>query len=290
MAAPRLPKYLARLQKNARNKEYRLRSKGADALGVAEASPRLPASEVARMSAFEQRAYAARLRRFNSSENRLHVYETGTVVPYKTYRTIETGQRAYNERMRARVEAMGEIVTGVNRQMGKESPFRDFAARVEDIRYRMLTSGRQLGGVYVGGRVAQINIAAPTSPEQAARRAKMVREMTTRESDQDRRRRVRRNAMQMLNLMGEDELARKISNLSANQFDFLVTVTNFFDLISTPFDSGRYTDEQLSRSNMEWASFYKQNAADAEDRPMAPERVLTVAELISDVRRLVPTR
>ena len=286
----RLPKYLARLQKNARNKEYRLRSRGADALGVAEASPRLPASEVAHMSAFEQRAYAARLRRFNSSENRLHVYETGTVVPYKTYQTIERGQREYNERMRARVEAMGEIVTGVNRQMGKESPFRDFSARVEDIRYRMLTSGRQLGGVYVGGRVAQISIAAPTSPEQAARRAKMVREMTTKESDADRRRRVRRNAMQMLNLMGEDELARKISNLSANQFDFLVTVTNFFDLISTPFDSGRYTDEQLSRSNMEWASLYKRSAADAEDRPMAPERVVTVAELISDVRRLVPTR
>lgn len=286
----KLPPYLARLQKNARNKEYRLRSKGANALGVAEASPRLPADVVARMSAFEQRSYAARLRRFVSRDNRLHVYETGAVVPHSTYQAIVRGQREYNERMRARVEAMGEIVAGVNRQMGRQSPFRDFGARIEDIRYRMLTSARQLGGVYVGGRVAQLNIAEPVSASQAERRARMVREMTTRESDRDRRRRVRRNAMQMLNLMGEDELARKISNLSAQQFDFLVTVTNFFDLISTPFDSGRYTEAQLARSNMEWAEFYRQSAAEAEDRPMAPERVKTVDDLISDVRRLVPTR
>lgn len=281
---PKLPKYLARLQKNARNKEYRLRQRGANALGVGEASPRLPASVVANMSVSEQRAYAARLRRFNSRDNSLHVYaETGAVVPKSTFRAIEEGQRRYNEAMRQRVEGLAQLVKGTTLEERTR-------AQIDDLRYRLATSTRQLGGVYIGGRVARISIEPPTTAEVARRREKMVREMNTRESDSDRRTRVRKNAMQMLYLMGADAQARKISNLSNQQFDVLVSVTNFFDLISVPFDSDDYTAAELSLSNQQWASYYKTMAEGDALNEMGTERVATVDDLINEVRRQVSRR
>ena len=280
---PKLPRYLARLQKNARNKEYRLRQRGANALGVGEASPRLPASVVAAMSVSEQRAYAARLRRFNSRDNSLHVYaETGAVVPTSTYRAIEEGQRRYNEAMRQRVEGFADVVSGTSLER--------FRARIDDMRYRMITSTRQLGGAYIGGRVARISIEPPATAEVARRRERMVREMNTRESDSDRRTRVRKNAMQMLYLMGADAQARKISNLSNQQFDVLVSVTNFFDLISVPFDSDDYTQAELSLSNQQWASYYRAMAEADALNELGTERLSTIDALIDEVRHQVPTR
>lgn len=65
-----LDKEVSRLQKNARNKLYRLRKKGAINAQISAAfNPVIPAAELKDMSAVEKRQYAQKLREFNAREN-----------------------------------------------------------------------------------------------------------------------------------------------------------------------------------------------------------------------------
>lgn len=65
-------KELSRLQKNARNKLYRLRKKGITNAQINQmAVPVKSWGEVQTMSTREQNAYARQLREFNSRENRI---------------------------------------------------------------------------------------------------------------------------------------------------------------------------------------------------------------------------
>ena len=65
-------KELSRLQKNARNKLYRLRKKGITNAQINQmAVPVKSWDEVQTMSTREQNAYARQLREFNSRENRI---------------------------------------------------------------------------------------------------------------------------------------------------------------------------------------------------------------------------
>lgn len=65
-----LDKEVSRLQKNARNKLYRLRKKGAINAQISAAfNPVVPFTELKGMSAVEKRQYAQKLREFNAREN-----------------------------------------------------------------------------------------------------------------------------------------------------------------------------------------------------------------------------
>lgn len=65
---------IRKLQKNARNKLYRLRKKGIVNANIgASVVPVIPMAEVAGMSKREQMAYARELRRFNSRENKIEL-------------------------------------------------------------------------------------------------------------------------------------------------------------------------------------------------------------------------
>lgn len=280
-----LPAYIQRLQKNARNKEYRLRAKGALAIDVADLSPRLPASEVARMSKAEQRAYAARLRRFNSRDNALTVYrDTGAIVRTSVARSIERNIAEYNRHMEQRVESIRkatERIPGYEKQFGSlESVLRTQGYEASPYRF---------GGQYVGGRIRQIRMDAPTSAEQAERRERMLREMNRVTSDDARRRQVRRNFVDMLNMAGENALANRVRNLSNFQFDVLTTATNFCDLVTVEYaKTNPHQFDGMGESERMKALL--DMATSDEGWGMDPEKAATIGDLISDVRVNVPTR
>ena len=75
-----LDKEVSRLQKNARNKLYRLRKKGAINAQISAAfNPVIPANELKGMTAIEKRQYAQKLREFNAREN-MYTFNRGTEV------------------------------------------------------------------------------------------------------------------------------------------------------------------------------------------------------------------
>ena len=117
-------KELSRLQKNARNKLYRLRKKGITNAQINQmAVPVKSWDEVQSMSAREQNAYARQLREFNSRENRIETQgqslnyvlqrNSNIALPYEKvfeYRIAEAERNIIRAERRARLERIRENV------------------------------------------------------------------------------------------------------------------------------------------------------------------------------------
>ena len=117
-------KELSRLQKNARNKLYRLRKKGITNAQINQmAVPVKSWGEVQTMSAREQNAYARQLKEFNSRENRIETQgkslnyvlqrNSNIALPYEKifeYRIAEVERNAIRAERRARLERIRENV------------------------------------------------------------------------------------------------------------------------------------------------------------------------------------
>lgn len=117
-------KELSRLQKNARNKLYRLRKKGITNAQISQmAVPVKSWDEVQTMSTREQNAYARKLREFNSRENRIETQgksinyvlqrNSNIALPYEKvfeYRIAEAERNIIRAERRARLESIRENV------------------------------------------------------------------------------------------------------------------------------------------------------------------------------------
>lgn len=117
-------KELSRLQKNARNKLYRLRKKGVTNAQLNQmAVPVKSWNKVQTMSAREQNAYARQLREFNSRENRIETQgkslnyvlqrNSNIALPYEKvfeYRIAEAERNIIRAERRARLESIRENV------------------------------------------------------------------------------------------------------------------------------------------------------------------------------------
>lgn len=117
-------KELSRLQKNARNKLYRLRKKGITNAQINQmAVPVKSWDEVQTMSVREQNAYARQLREFNSRENRIETQgkslnyvlqrNSNIALPYEKvfeYRIVEAERNIIRADRRARLEKIRENV------------------------------------------------------------------------------------------------------------------------------------------------------------------------------------
>lgn len=117
-------KELSRLQKNARNKLYRLRKKGITNAQINQmAVPVKSWDEVQSMSIREQNAYARQLREFNSRENRIETQgqslnyvlqrNSNIALPYEKvfeYRITEAERNIIRAERRARLEKIRENV------------------------------------------------------------------------------------------------------------------------------------------------------------------------------------
>ena len=117
-------KELSRLQKNARNKLYRLRKKGITNAQINQmAVPVKSWDEVQTMSKREQNAYARQLREFNSRENRIETQgnslnyvlqrNSNIALPYEKvfeYRIAEAERNIIRAERRARLESIRENI------------------------------------------------------------------------------------------------------------------------------------------------------------------------------------
>lgn len=117
-------KELSRLQKNARNKLYRLRKKGVTNAQINQmAVPVKSWDEVQNMSTREQNAYARQLRDFNSREYRIELQgdamnyvlqrNSNIALPYEkvfAYRLAEAERNVIRAERRARLEGIREKV------------------------------------------------------------------------------------------------------------------------------------------------------------------------------------
>lgn len=117
-------KELSRLQKNSRNKLYRLRKKGITNAQINQmAVPVKSWNEVQNMSTREQNAYARQLREFNSRENRIETQgnslnyilqqNSNIALPYEKvfeYRILEARRNIIRAERRARLESIRENV------------------------------------------------------------------------------------------------------------------------------------------------------------------------------------
>ena len=92
---------ISRLQKNARNKLYRLRQKGAINAQISAAfNPVVPANQLKGMSAIEKRQYASKLKEFNKRETAYN-FERGNEVVIQSggsvIKSVELWQRRIEE-------------------------------------------------------------------------------------------------------------------------------------------------------------------------------------------------
>ena len=97
-----LDKEISKAQKNARNKLYRLRRRGAT--NTAELSP---IESTAGMNGAQKAAYLRRLKRFNERSNSYVVQENNVAIPRKT---LEEYRKAESEANKVRMEFRAKII------------------------------------------------------------------------------------------------------------------------------------------------------------------------------------
>lgn len=90
---------ISRLQKNARNKLYRLRQKGAINAQISAAfNPVVPANQLKGMSAIEKRQYASKLKEFNKRETAYN-FERGNEVVIQAGGSVIKSVELWEKRM-----------------------------------------------------------------------------------------------------------------------------------------------------------------------------------------------
>lgn len=223
-------KELRKLQKNARNKEYRMRQLGASTEAVDYASPRVAMTEVRKMNARQRRAYAAKLKAFNARENKLQVaaYE-GTIKSINAW-AGEYNKHARKERKRIESIPIDYSVSGAD---GAIKPISQWK-RERGLEERDPRTGKPTGRVFVTrgqihGSVSELATKSMTKPKDlkaALRREETVRKMAEL-AFTERRRMLRKSVDEMIRAWGDDELADKVKKLTAAQFDVLIHETNF---------------------------------------------------------------
>lgn len=233
---------LSTLQKRARDKESRLRKKGASADAIGSVSPRRAWADVKGMSVNEQRAYGAALMQFNHRSNAYRVLPHGMVIAKRDVLAQSVYIKGINERREqeaARINAIGVAnVPGARNIYGSiQERQRERVLREKD------DSGRFTGRIheYVGDVYGVSKVNEPTVPpkdrQTAEKRLDMFIEMAQR-SYEERRENLRGAVRDMLEGCGAEELAEFIDGMTDTQFDVLTQRTNFMDELSATY--GRY--------------------------------------------------
>lgn len=230
---------LSTLQKRARDKESRLRKKGASADAIGSVSPRRAWADVKGMSVNEQRAYGAALMQFNHRSNAYRVLPHGGVIAKRDVLAQSVYIKGINERREqeaARIDAIGVAnVPGARNIYGSiQERQRERVLREKDDSGRY--TGRRheyLGDVYGVSKVNEPTV-PPKDRQTAEKRLDMFIEMAQRSYD-ERRENLRESVRSMLEGSGAEELAEFIDGMTDTQFDVLTQRTNFMDELSATY-------------------------------------------------------
>lgn len=210
---------VSRMQKRARDKEYRLRKQGATRESIGSISPRKSWAEIKSMTPAQQQAYAKQLNAWNE-KSRYTVVESGNAIPTNLIDQAKRLQQKrnqfiYGERKRIRGIAPGEWDKYYRNREG-------ILARGEDI----------------VGLLAPIDVKKmepPASVQVAHRRIKRFEERNKHKFSYYRG--LQRNAMeQILWKLDQYELAEVVHQMNNDAFDLLSTVYASWDTLKYEYN------------------------------------------------------
>lgn len=221
---------LQKLQKRARDKEYKLRRRGASEAEIYRESPRKPWAAVQQMTPGQQARYASQLERFNSRKNRFEVVGEGVVAPYGTERRLHEAVEARNRKVRAIQEHIEEVSPGFQEYLGQQlgllgrtvSPDGTLAPR----------RGSRVG------QLTEVNLSSMTAPKtrkQLEERVKVF-ERAAKMPYAQMRRVQRRNLCEMLRATGEFGAADLVQRMTNDEFDVLSNRTDVWDIVKDKYE------------------------------------------------------
>lgn len=209
-----------RVQKQTRDKEYRLRKQGANQSSIDKVSPKLPWAEVEAMNNRQRDAYVKRMRNFNKNAKYVGS-ESGDVIP-KAYITQATKfAQSYNKYVRA--ETMR--IKGISPSLWKQ--------------YREIQKGLLAHEESIGGLLTPIDIKKMTRPrslEVAKRRVARFEERSKRKFGYYRRIQ-RKNMVTMLNTLNLYDLSELVRTMPSDNFDVLSSVLPMWENLSVEYAS-----------------------------------------------------
>lgn len=210
---------VSRVQKRARDKEYRLRKQGAGKEAIAGISPRKSWAEIKSMTPSQQQAYARQLDAWNRNSRYTGV-KSGNVIPTKLidqakHLQQKRNQFIYSERDRIRDIAPSEWDTYYRNREG-------ILARGEDI-------------VGLLDPIDVKKMEPPASVQVARRRIKRFEERNKHKFSYYRG--LQRSAMeQMLWKLDQYELAEVVHQMKNDAFDLLSTVYASWDTLKFEYN------------------------------------------------------
>lgn len=210
---------VSRMQKRARDKEYRLRKQGATREAIAGISPRKSWKEIQAMSPAQQQRYAKQLDTWNRKSRYTVVY-SGNVIPTNLIDQAKRLQQKRNQFIYSERERIRGIAPG------------------EWDRYYSNREGILAKGEDIIGLLAPIDVKKmepPASLQIAHRRIKRFEERNKHKFSYYRG--LQRSAMeQMLWKLDQYELAEVVHQMDNDAFDLLSTVYASWDTLKFAYD------------------------------------------------------
>lgn len=225
---------LQQWQKRARDKESRIRAKGATPESVAILSPRKSWQDVQNMSAPEKRSYIAKLKKFTSRQTKVVVTDQHVALSASTLSSTQAAVASYNAKVRKTRERIDNIK--VDRRIPGAGNISTIKQRQRE---RNLEREGTKGKFRVRGAAAsalyEITVEEPPANEDVAkRRNKQMLEMDKR-TWAEKREKLRDSAIDMLRRIGDDEMADYIKAMTTTQWEVLSQRTDFFDSLAVAY-------------------------------------------------------
>lgn len=211
---------IRKLQKRARDKEYRLRKQGASQGNIAQVSPRQDWSAVKSMNSKQRNAYAKKLGNFNKKA-KLVGSVSGDVIPRKYLDQASRLIAEHNKFVRKEAKRIQGIAPDL------------WAQYVETQKGVLKTDG--IGGLLTTIDVKKMN--NPRSLEAAKARVKRYEKRNKRDFAFYRKIQ-KKNMRAMMNTLGLYDLSELVRTMSAEQFDVLSSVLPTWDRLTPEYYAG----------------------------------------------------
>lgn len=213
---------LQRLQKRARDKDSRLRVKGAVEKEIRAVSPLQPWNVVKGMTSAQQTEYMLKLRNYTNRKTDFIVYESGEITSKDVERNTLAAIRRFNARAareRARINAIGGTdALKIERRLWQTGRVNFKTGELNAGRGSALGALTEIAGEYQ----------RPKSARWAKIREKSMVRMSVRPYEMVRNQ-AKRNMLKQLRDIGASKLAKRVAKLSNDAFDVLSVRTDIWE-------------------------------------------------------------
>ena len=211
---------IRKLQKRARDKEYRLRKQGASQGNIAQVSPRKDWAEVKAMNARQRNSYAKKLSNWNTKA-RFVGSVSGDVIP-----------RKYLDQASHLIAERNRFIRKETKRIQGIAP--DLWAQYQEKQKGVLKSGG------IGGLLSPIDLRKlepPRSLEAAKARVKRY-EKRNKHDFAYYRKIQQKNMRTMMNKLGLYDLSELVRSMSSEQFDVLSSVLPTWERLTLEYYAG----------------------------------------------------